>query len=181
VLAERRRLEAGKDLTLIEIPIAEGDRGGFGVTLTAVRDHRLLRPTQSVFVPWDDRALALSFATFRDELRPGAKETWRVKVKGPASRTLEAGAAELLAYMYDKSLDVFAPHVPPSVAGLYPNRSTPAVFRSSLGPSPGLWVESSGFPVVFGYSMPTPDVLKFLSGYGIGGPGRRRGGIGRGA
>jgi hypothetical protein len=178
-LADRRRLEAGKDATLIEIPIAESDRGGFGATLTAVRDHQLLQATQSIFVPWDDRELAVSFATFRDELRPGAKETWRVKVKGPAGRGLETGAAELLAYMYDKSLDVFAPHSPPAVSGLYPNRSQPAVFRSSLGQSPGLWVESSGFPVVFGYSMPAPDILKFLSGYGIGGPGRR-GGVARG-
>ena len=35
-------------------------------------------------------------------------------MKGPPSARPEAAAAELLAYMYDRSLDLFAPHRPPS-------------------------------------------------------------------
>ena len=42
------------------------DRGGFGVTLTLVRDHQLIRRTAQVFVPWDDRRLDLAFTSFRD-------------------------------------------------------------------------------------------------------------------
>ena len=44
-------------------------------------------------------------------------------VKGPKGAPLENAAAELLAYMYDRSLDLFAPHSPPSVLALYPNRT----------------------------------------------------------
>ena len=39
----RRVLWAGRDAELVEIPVGEGDRGGFGVTLTALADHQLAR------------------------------------------------------------------------------------------------------------------------------------------
>ena len=132
-LIERRILRAGTDAALIEIPITEEDRGGFGVTLTAVRDHQFLQQTQTVFVPWDDRELKVTFATFRDRLRPGQTETWRVTVKGATREHPLAETAELLAYMYDRSLDVFAPHRPPSPLSLYPNRATPVTWRATLG------------------------------------------------
>ena len=132
-----RRLLRGSP-SLIELPIGEADRGGFGVTLTAVRDHQLLSAHQTVFVPWDDRELKLYFATFRDELRPGGRETWRVSVEGASA---EAGAAELLAYMYDRSLDVFAPHNPASVARAC-CRTGPASGRSA--PTSGRWDRPGG-------------------------------------
>ena len=45
-------------------------------------------------------------------------------VKGATKDHPLAETAELLAYMYDRSLDVFAPHRPPSPLSLYPNRAT---------------------------------------------------------
>ncbi len=112
-LWERRWLEAGKDSGIVEIPVGEDLRGGFGVRLTAVRDHQFMSEEALVFVPWDNKELGVSFATFRDKLTPGGRETWRVTVKTPAGKPAEKGAAELLAYMYDRSLDIFAPHRPP--------------------------------------------------------------------
>ncbi len=170
---ERRILKAGSDATLIERPVGEEDRGGFAVTVSAVRDHQFLQQTRSVLVPWDDRELKVSFATFRDRLRPGQKETWRVTVKGATPEHPLKEAAELLAYMYDRSLDSFTPHRPQSPLSLLPNRATPVVTRATLGAAPQLWLTSSGFP-----PPPSPpylhsDRLKFESGYGIGGPGRR--------
>ena len=76
-----------------------------------------------VFVPWDNKDLGISFSTFRDKLTPGGRETWRVTVKTPGGKPADKGAAELLAYMYDRSLDLFAPHRPPRVSGLYPYRA----------------------------------------------------------
>ena len=69
---ERRVLKSGRASSVIEIPIGEKDRGGFGVKLSMVSDHQLLVLSQSVFVPWDDKELKVSFETFRDKLRPGA-------------------------------------------------------------------------------------------------------------
>jgi hypothetical protein len=124
-----RTLDAGSP-ALVEIPVGEDDRGGFSARLSLVTDHQLVQDTQPVFVPWSDKQLTLSFATFRDTLRPGAKETWRVTVKSPDS---ESRAAELLAYMYDRSLDAFVAHTPPSLLAAYPSHTSPGFLRSSLG------------------------------------------------
>ncbi len=110
---------------VLEFPVTEDSRGGFAIRLSLVRDHQFVALASSVFVPWSDEELQVEFATFRDKIRPGAKETWRVTVKAPegsgaGSRTRTR--AELLAYMYDRSLDAFLPHTPPSALGLYPNR-----------------------------------------------------------
>jgi uncharacterized protein YfaS (alpha-2-macroglobulin family) len=169
----RHVLTAGRDETLLEIPISEADRGGFGVTLTAVLDHQLVSLTQRVFVPWDDRELKLSFASFRDRLRPGAKEAWRVEVRTVDGKPPEAGAAELLAYMYDRSLDVFAPHDPPSVLALYPNRTGTAWLRASLGERRAYHLFEDDFAQVTSPPILVPTSLKQDERYGIGGMGRR--------
>jgi len=168
---EIRYLAAGKDASLIELPIHEEDRGGFTVTLTTVRDYQLMRLTQSVFVPWDNKELQVEFSTFRDKVRPGARESWRVTVKNASTAKLEAKTAELLAYMYDAALDIFAPHQPPSVAGLYPQNTGAGRLEVSLGAAHGLSLYRSGFPALPQYPPLRGDQLKFYPGYGIGGPG----------
>lgn len=173
-LVERRRLVAGKSRRIVEFPIGEDDRGGFGVVLTVLRDHQLLTLSKSVFVPWDDRELRVSFSTFRDTLRPGSKESWKVTVKGPGDSPVLAGGAELLAYMYDRSLDLFAVHRPPSPLSLYPNRTGITWSRATLGMASGqwLWNDFAGLPE---YPSLAGDRLLFFDGYGIGGPGYRGG------
>jgi len=166
----RRRLAANE--TLVELPVREADRGGFGLVVTGARDHQILSSQHSVFVPWDDRQLEVAFSTFRDTLRPGAKETFRVTVKAPNGRAADSSTAELLAYMYDRSLDVFAPHHFPSPMALWPSRTGVPWARSSLGNTYAQtrdrnWIELPTPPSLHG------DSLVVLSGYGIGGPGMR--------
>ncbi len=175
---ERRKLSE-KSPALVEIPVVEKDRGGFSVRLSCLRDHQWMSLTQSVFVPWDDKELKVSFATFRDRLRPGARETWRVKVEAARGARSERVAAELLAYMYDRSLDAFAPHSPPDPLSLYPNRTGTDWSRASLGESPFQYVRER-FPDLPAYPTLRPDSLKSYGGYAIGGPGRRGvpGGVG---
>ncbi len=132
-LWERRWIEAGKDGGVIDVPVGEDLRGGFGARITAVRDHQFMSQDAAVFVPWDNKELGISFATFRDKLTPGGRETWRVTVKTPKGTPAEKGAAELLTYMYDRSLDIFAPHRPPRLSGLYPNRTGTLWWDATLG------------------------------------------------
>ena len=122
----RRFLQSGKDAPLIELPVKEADRGGFTVSLTLVRDHQWMTQTETIHVPRDDKTLKVEMATFRDLVRPGAKERFRVKVSG-SEGAVAAGAAEVLAYMYDRSLDFFVPHQPPSLGSLYPGAPLAAV------------------------------------------------------
>ena len=48
-----------------------------------------------------------SYETFRDKLLPGANEKWKVKITGNKGEKI---AAEMLAGMYDASLDQFKAH-----------------------------------------------------------------------
>ncbi len=122
-LAERRRLLSGRDAAVIEIPVTEQLRGGFGVRLALLRDYQFVHLEESLYVPWDNKTLKVEFASFRDKLRPGARETWRVTVKNPSGAPVMERAAEVLSYMYDRSLDIFAPHHPPTPLSAYPNRT----------------------------------------------------------
>ncbi|MCX6569653.1 MAG: MG2 domain-containing protein, partial [Candidatus Aminicenantes bacterium] len=172
-LWERRWIEAGKDGGVIDMPVTEDLSGGFGALVTAVRDHQFMSEEASVFVPWDNKELGISFSTFRDKLTPGGRETWRVTVKTPAGKPAVQGAAELLAYMYDRSLDLFAPHRPPRLLGLYPGRTGTAWWDAALGTAPMSFAFDYDWNRVPSYPTFNPDELFALGGYGIGGPGGR--------
>ncbi|MGC4116738.1 MAG: alpha-2-macroglobulin family protein [Myxococcales bacterium] len=173
---EQRLLISGRDSDLVEIPVTEKLRGGFTVQVHAVRDYQAMPLGASVMVPWDDRELKVEFATFRDRIRPGDQETFKVTVSAAAGK-LETGSAELLAYMYDRSLDLFAPHSPPSVSSLYPGRAYGPAARANLGPAHLEYLDS-GFASLPGFPSFYPDRLKFHDSYGIGGMGRGGGGVG---
>ncbi|MCP3161646.1 alpha-2-macroglobulin family protein [Myxococcus qinghaiensis] len=170
----RKALVGGQSPAVVEVPVTEALRGGFTAVLTLVRDWQLVQFSEHVFVPWDNKELSLEFATFRDKIRPGAKETFRVTVKGPKGAKVEAGAAELLAYMYDQSLDLFAPHSPPSVSSLYPPRMSSVSLLSSLSQGASQWLVSNGYGEAYQWVPPSSDRLKFEDNYGLGGPGYRR-------
>ena len=61
----------------------------------------------NVNVPYPKTDLEIETTTFRDKLQPGQDETWSFKIKGPKG---EKVSAELLASMYDASLDEFTAH-----------------------------------------------------------------------
>ncbi len=167
----RRVASVPRPSALIEVPITEAHRGGFVLSVEMVRDHQFLAYAPAIQVPWDDKELKVSFETFRDLMRPGGRETWTVKVTGPSGRDTAVAAAEVLAYMYDRSLDLFAPHAPPSPLGLYASRHHGPDPRASLGAAPVTWVECDGFAPRPGWSGFTKDSLQFYASDGVGGPG----------
>ena len=172
---ERRELRAGRSGSIVEMPVEETDRGGFSIRITGLRDHQLLQSALSVDVPWDDRELRLSFETFRDRLRPGARETWRVRVDQPSGAGTRPAAAELLASMYDRSLDAFAPYAPPSILSTYPNGTGVPSVESSLQPRWDFEPIRRRFPPLPELPVLHPDTLKLPDAYPFGGPGRRGG------
>ncbi|MDX1430671.1 MAG: alpha-2-macroglobulin family protein, partial [Rhodothermales bacterium] len=72
-----------------------------------MRFGRLHQITQIVQVPFTNKQLDLQLETFRDLLYPGAEEEWRLRVAGPQG---EPVIAEMMASLYDASLDQFVPH-----------------------------------------------------------------------
>ncbi len=106
-ITERWTLDLSDEQRLVEFPIGEADRGNFAVHLTYVRFGRLQTHSELIRVPYTDRQLNVQLETFRDLLYPGSKEEWRIRVTGHRG---EPVVAELLASMYDASLDQFIVH-----------------------------------------------------------------------
>ncbi|OBX22674.1 MULTISPECIES: alpha-2-macroglobulin family protein [Bizionia] len=91
----------------IEIPVTEADFGGFAVNYSFAFSNSFQSGTEIISVPYPKTDLEIETTTFRDKLQPGTDETWAFKIKGPQG---EKVSAEILASMYDTSLDQFQPH-----------------------------------------------------------------------
>jgi uncharacterized protein YfaS (alpha-2-macroglobulin family) len=87
--------------------LTEADRGGMAFSWLYVYRNRVYTASKTINVPWTNKDLNLEWATHRDKLLPGAAEEWTLTIKGNKK---EKVAAELLAGMYDASLDAFKPH-----------------------------------------------------------------------
>jgi len=188
-LRERRRLVAEDHPLLIDIPVGPADRGGLFVRLFALRDFQSLESSLTIEVPWDDHNLSVELASFRDRIRPGDKESWKVVVREPASAGSKSAsgddsrapvaAAELLASMYDRSLDAFAPYDPPSPLRLFPRRTdAPSGARLSLGVNGARYLDDDDLVTLPDSVEFREDELQRVGPYGLGGPGwRGRGGF----
>jgi hypothetical protein len=92
---------------LLRIPVTEEWRGNATVHLLAVRNNELLSWTQTVTVPFTNKELDVQLETFRKEMTPDDAEQWTLRITDRKGNPVKA---ELLATMYDASLDVLAPN-----------------------------------------------------------------------
>ena len=90
-----------------EFQATEANRGGYGVNYFFVKNNRFFQFSDVILVPWTNKDLKIEYATFRDKTLPGSEEKWKVKITGYKN---EKVAAEMMASMYDASLDQFKPH-----------------------------------------------------------------------
>ena len=141
--------------TLIRQPVSEAMRGGFTLRCTFVRDSRVYTQQRSVQVPWSDRRLDLRWERMVSKLGPGDEETWTAVIRNHHG---EAAIAEMVATLYDASLDQFLPHSWPGLGGFYHDRSHRQIYsldgRISLPHSHNInWHRSS---------VAIPDYRSFL-------------------
>jgi hypothetical protein len=99
---------AGRTQNAIEQEVGENLRGGFTLRLTFVRDNRAYLVSRIVDVPWSNQVLNVSWERFVSKLGPGKQETWTAVVAGTNA---SLAAAEMVATLYDASLDAYVPHV----------------------------------------------------------------------
>lgn len=78
--------------------------GGVNTVITAYGFSRVQSKSVAINVPWTEKELNIKLKTFRDKLNPGQEEVWEFIISGQGK---EKVAAEVLASMYDASLDVF--------------------------------------------------------------------------
>lgn len=91
----------------ISIPVNSEDLGGFAVRYSFAAYNSYRSGNLTVPVPYPSTDLQVETKTFRDKLEPGQDETWSFTIKGPKGDKV---SAELLASMYDASLDEFRGH-----------------------------------------------------------------------
>ncbi|MCX7591509.1 MAG: MG2 domain-containing protein, partial [Kiritimatiellae bacterium] len=96
---------------LVRQPVTEAMRGGFSIRVTYVRENRAYLENRLVSVPWSNKQLDLKWEHFTSKLEPGQKETWSLIITGPQA---ERVTAEMVAALYDRSLDQFRAHGWPS-------------------------------------------------------------------
>ena len=99
--------DADKTQAVIEVAVTEELRGGFAVQVTYVRENRAYITSHRVQVPWSNKELQVKWERFVSKLTPGGRETWTAAIHGPNA---EKTAAEMVAAMYDSSLDAFLPN-----------------------------------------------------------------------
>jgi hypothetical protein len=97
--------EPGRTQQQIKLAVTEALRGGFTLHVTQVRENRAYLYSRKISVPWKNKELALTWEHFTSKLQPGQKETWTAVITGPGA---EKSTAEMVAALYDESLDAFA-------------------------------------------------------------------------
>lgn len=92
---------------IIEVPITESMRGGLSIHILQVKENVIYKKTHKINVPWSNKKLKLSLERFNSKTSPQQKETISIKITGPNALS---EAIEVVACMYDASLDAFIPH-----------------------------------------------------------------------
>jgi hypothetical protein len=151
-LISRQWMPLSEAKTRLDIVIKEEYRGNFFVNLAFVKGNHSYQVTEKITVPFTNRQLRITAETFRDKITPGMDEEWRLRITGMNG---EKVAAELLASMYDASLDVFREH------GWYFDLNP---YRYTTGN----WQVNNAFPRAdsrFMKQRPQTDLLPFSQNY----------------
>lgn len=101
-LLESKALNLSDTIMRFTYPYQESYGDGIFVNFCMVRNGQVYQEQVQVKKRLPDKTLAMKWEVFRDKLRPGQKEEWKLTIKTPQG---QAANAEMLATMYDASLD----------------------------------------------------------------------------
>lgn len=104
---EKRLTSLNREIKTFSYDLKPDQKGKIEIQASMVYQNRHYTQSLSIEIPEPSKELQIEWITFRDKLDPGKKETWKLKIKGPKGDQV---AAELLATMYDASLDAFLGH-----------------------------------------------------------------------
>lgn len=105
---ESKRIELSDSVVSFRFPYKKEYGDGILVSMAFVKDGRLYSHNARIMKPAPEKKLQLKWTTFRDKLRLGQQEEWKLTVLYPDGSPAEA---EMLATMYDASLDkIYSAH-----------------------------------------------------------------------
>jgi len=79
---------------------------GLAVSMIWIKDGKVYTHSSTIQKPLPDKRLMLKWSTFRDRLTPGQQEEWALSVTKPDGAPADA---QLMAALYDASLDQISP------------------------------------------------------------------------
>ncbi|MBK6965587.1 MAG: hypothetical protein IPH20_17095 [Bacteroidales bacterium] len=100
-------INLSQEQKILAYKVPEDFTGNLHFSLNLVFDNRSYTYNTAVEIPDVKHKLNFAFETFRSPLLPGGSEKWKIKISDPDGKPLNA---ELLAGMYDASLDAFTQH-----------------------------------------------------------------------
>ncbi len=100
---------------------------GASIYFRMVRNDKFFNKYYTVTKPLPDSKLRLNWSVFRNTLIPGQAEQWTLNVVGPDGKPADA---EVLALMYDASLDKIRSHYLGSIYRSFPRHITYASWNS---------------------------------------------------
>ena len=106
ILSQGRKVLSNSVMTE-KLTYQEAYGDGITVNIAWVKQGRLYTHNFMLERPVPKKQLTLSWKTFRDKLTPGQKEEWTLQILGPDGKPSQS---QLLATMYDKSLDDIIKH-----------------------------------------------------------------------
>ena len=99
---ESRRLALSDAVQRFDIPYKDEYGDGLYVNFCFVKNGQVYQQGEQIKKALPDNNLTLKWAVFRDKLKPGQKEEWKLTIK---NKNEKAAEAEFMAAMYDASLD----------------------------------------------------------------------------
>lgn len=124
---DRKQLKMSNENKLFTIPYADSYGDGITAAFTYVIEEKIYQKTYSLTREKENKQLTLKLEVFRDKLRPGQQEEWRISVKDNQNKP---ALAELLASMYDSSLDKLMKSPAWSISPLVQTISNPILLSS---------------------------------------------------
>ena len=134
---KRGAVDKSDQLLNLKLTYEEAYGNGLLLTFAWVKNGKCYTHTAKIQRPLPDKKLRLEWATFRDRLTPGQQEEWTLTVKDCEGRPVDA---QLMATLYDKSLDMLTRHqwslVPylmlplPTISWSYPYRPKMSAYAS---------------------------------------------------
>ncbi len=106
-ILEQGSLNQSNALTTRKFTYRDDYGDGLVLNVAWVRDGVVYRHRAEIRRPEKDNRLRMSWRTFRDNLVPGQKEEWTLTVLNPDGKPADA---QLMATLYDKSLDQIVKH-----------------------------------------------------------------------
>jgi uncharacterized protein YfaS (alpha-2-macroglobulin family) len=106
-IVEQQIIKLNNEAKFLDFKTTNKDLGGFSIKYSLSTYNQFDSGSLNIPIQKKQEAIEINIQTFRDKIEPGKKEQWSFSIKG---NNKDKVAAELLASMYDASLDQFKPH-----------------------------------------------------------------------